>query len=209
MQKLAATLFIIGSIGFIGGAIFFLGQTGFFDAVDEVAQIAAIESKPTFWTLAWLTLPPGGVIAAIGMLVQARHFHQTDDRKWVTRAAYTVSIGAFIGSLTYILNGFFAITATPERYLELGNSIGGVMFMTYSITTVLALITFGVIFYRRGRRFLGGFLAGIMILSLITFAWTVPLTHYIPLLIVGFVLVIRPESKSMRLQDAELTTAKA
>ena len=208
MQKLAAILFIIGSIGFIGGAIFFLGPTGFFGAEDAAAQIAAIENHPTYWTLAWLTLPLGGVIAGIGMLLQASHFHQMDGRRWVTRAGYTVAVGAFIGSLTYLFNGFFALTATPERYLELGDTVGGVMFMTFSVTTVLAMITFGVIFFRRGRRKLGGMMVGFMILSIVTFAWTVPLTSYVPLLIAGLVLLRRPESEFIPAPESEFVLAQ-
>jgi hypothetical protein len=208
MQKLAATLLIIGSIGFVVGA-FLLAPTGFFDAVDVAGQIAAIENNATFWTLAWLTLPTGCLIAALGIFAQARQFQQTDERKWLYMTAYVVATGAIIGALTYVYNGFGALTVTPERYLEIGNSIGNMLFMTYSVTTFLAVTTFGVLFFLRNRRFLGGFIVVVVILSLVTGMWFVPLTCYIPLLISGIVLLIRPGSNSVRLQDAGLTTANA
>jgi hypothetical protein len=192
MQKRAAILFVIGSLGFIGGALC-LAPTGFFDAADDAARIAAIDNNRLFWTIAWLVLPLGGMTAAAGMLAEARHFGQIDDRSWLSQSAYVVAAAATIGAFTYVINGFFALTASAERYTAVGgSSLGTVLFMTYSVTTLLALTSFGVLLFLRGRRILGGFLVVAVVLSLVSGMWVFPLTNYAPLLITGLVLVMRP-----------------
>lgn len=208
MQRIAAILLIVGSIGFIGGA-FLLAPTGFFEAVDDAGRIAAIENNRGFWTMAWLVLPTGGMIAAFGMIAQARYFQQTDNRKWLYRVAYVVAVAATIGAFTYVINGFGALTQSPERYIEFGNSIGTIMFMTYTVTTLLAVTTFGILFFLRKRRILGGFLVVAVILSIISGMWFIPLTSYAPLFIAGLVQAIRPDKWALTSQESEFNPVRA
>ena len=97
---------------FIGGAFLFI-PTGFFEATDVVTRIAGIENNRFFWTLAWIGLPAGGMITAGGFLALARHFQQTDERRWLYSTASIVAIAATICAFTYVISGFLALTNFP------------------------------------------------------------------------------------------------
>jgi hypothetical protein len=194
MQKRAGILMIVGSIIFIGGA-FTLAPTGFFDSEDTAKQISAIEDHRLLWTLGFILIPIGGLTVASGISVLARNLSQISERTWFPLMSRISIICAMVGASTYVVIGAAAIVLPAKDFVE-NNNIGDVIFALYSLLTLSAVAMIGIMLFQTERRILGGFLVIVPIFALISGAYIVPLTNYVPLFIAGIVLAVRSNSQT-------------
>jgi len=208
MRRLAGVLFIVGAITFIVGAIT-LGFTGFFDAEELNSQIAAIENNRLVWSIGALVMLVGAVTTASGLVVLARHLGQTSSQRSTKIWTQIGVVLAVLGGLAFVISQIAALVLDAETFVNIGDSVGMILFATSSIGTLATTIILGIVLFRRGQKWLGGFLVVVMVLALVTGAFFVPLTNYVPLFIAGLVLALRPEKSSSMLHNTELDAAQA
>jgi hypothetical protein len=191
MQKLSRILLIVGPCMFIAGA-FTLAPTGFFEATDPASQIAVIEGNRSLWLIGWILLGISALTVAGGLVLFSRNLQLSTNTSWIVGMGYVAAAFAVAGALCYTTVAIISVTQSAENFVAGTNGLISTLGSAYGILTLPAILIYGIVLFLSKRRILGGLLIIAPIFSVVSGLYQVPLTNYIPLLIMGITLLVRP-----------------
>jgi hypothetical protein len=209
MQKLAGTVFIVGSLLFLYAAFSPIANLYFLEP-DIQERIEIIEADRTGWDINSGLFVAGAAVVPVGLLLFALHIHRSQDA--ATRilsylAAGAAGVPAALGMVGYPAG----LDRTPQ---EIVTATADWTFSAYAdvILTQLALLTTGVVLLRAGYpRWFGRtvlILAALTVIVLVLVWAFPPMLFYFITLFIGVVLTAMPTvGRSRRGSFAANTTA--
>jgi hypothetical protein len=156
------------------------------------------------WPIAWILLGSGALIVAGGLVLFARNFHLRGETRLNVGLAYSAAALAVVGASCYLIIALLGIIQPAEDFVRGSETYINSLATFYGILTLTAVFIFGVVLFMSRRRIAGGFLLIAPVASLVTGLYQVPLTNYIPLLIVGIALLVRTGQQEIPGTAAEL-----
>lgn len=208
MQKRAGITMLLGSIIFMG-SVFLPAINGQFEASGPEEIVALIENDRAGWLIAQILFHVGPIIAAVGLILLARHMQTLTDNVTVRRIAYGGAALVFIASLGLLTN-FYQLVTFPAEVIAAQTFSGEgppLGFMIFIVLTLSGLLGIGYTLLKTGySKFLAFFVMGVMGLALIGLVLTgdtLPLYPYLVMVILGVSLLFaKPRPADMAQQTA-------
>jgi hypothetical protein len=191
VQTMAGVTLIVGSVLFLSAA--FMPISLVYAESDPQEQVARVQDSRVAWVTSQALFALGSIVAAVGILLFARHVHLTDEqRALVIPAAYLAAALAVIGVGFWLTDLYRRVFLSPETlFLDAGLQVW--MFLVYTVLTQAALLLLGFVLLRSGYPgWMGwGLLAavGLTIVMLAILRDVPPLFHYLWMLVLGIMLV--------------------
>jgi hypothetical protein len=191
VQTIAGVTLIVGSVLFLIAA--FMPISIVYAESDPQEQVARVQDGRIAWVTSQVLFGLGSAIAAVGILLFARHVHLTDEqRALVIQAGYLAGALAVIGVGFWLADLYRRVALSPET-LFLDGGLQVWMFLVYTVLTQAALLLVGFVLLRAGYPgWMGWGLLGAVGLSIIVLAVfrdLPPLFHYLWMLVLGIMLV--------------------
>jgi len=197
MQKLAGILFILGAL------VAILGEsrpviTNVFGTIDNPQlQVEYIQNDPTGWAVGNLLMGAGSLIAAIGVVLFARHVQSLSNNRNVRIAGYLGAAMAVVGALFWAFVIYNRVTKTPQEVVANMDGplwMGVWMGVGYFLLTEIALIIIGFLLLQTGYpKWLAWpvlVLGGLMLIATLVLGGFVPAAYYLIFLILGIALLL-------------------
>jgi hypothetical protein len=193
MQKLAGTVFIVGSLLFLYAAFSPIANLYFLEP-DIRKRIEIIEADRTGWDINSGLFAAGAAVAAVGLLLFALHIRRSQDA--ATRILSYLAAGAAAVPAALGIVGYAAgLNRTPQ---EIVTATADWTFSAYAsvILTQLALLTTGVVLLRAGYPQWFGWtvliLTALTVIVLVLVRAFPPMLFYFITLFIGVVLAAMP-----------------
>ena len=199
MQVWAGVTLIIGSILFMIAAFMPISMRVFDPSLSARDQIAIVEEDRGQWLFSSALFGAGGLIAAAGLLLFARHVQGLGLETFTGNLAVTAAIVAAIGAVFWTIVSYLRFTRTPEEIFIEGAISGGWLFPAYTVMTQLALIAIGYVLIQSGYPAWLGWgmivLVSLTIVGLILFRDMPPFVHYVWTLVMGITILLSNASQ--------------
>lgn len=190
MQKLAGVGLIIGSVLFMIAA--FTPLTIRVVIADRQQRIDLIQNERTGWVILNILFGIGSILTFVGLAMFAQHVQSIGYNTLVKAVSYLGVATAALGALCWIII-VYNRAALPPQELNDTLSVNNWIFPAYTLLTQCSLVVIGFVLSQSGYPawlswgILG--LGGLSILTYLIFKDMPPFAHYVPLLVMGIMLV--------------------
>jgi hypothetical protein len=189
MQRLAGIFLTVGSILWLYGAFTPISNR-FFLEPDPQKRLEIIEADPTAWTINNVLWGVGAVVAAVGLVLFARHIQRTQDAG-LSSAAHLAASAAGVAAVIAAIGNYRGADRPPEEWV-LDTSVPWTAYACIVLTQVALLIAGWVLLRAGYPRWIGWTVLILTVLTLIVLALVrsfPPLLLYLITLFMGIVLV--------------------
>lgn len=190
MTRWVALLLVVGALCVLVAAFLPISMKVYPEG-DQSAQLRAIRSDLFGWRLSMTLFGMGGVVSAAGITLIGRQSTASTSEIMGSLAG----VAAVIASAAWLFIVTWRWVVDPERVVEHMNG-SHVLFVIYVLGMVLALLFVGVTLWEdHGLKWAGGVFIAWSLFSAMLFLVSgdiPPFVLYIPLLVVGVLLLLRP-----------------
>ena len=192
MQKLAGIVLIVGSLLFIIAAFMPITIKVVTES-DPQKRGEHIQNDRTGWLVVNILFGAGSVVAVVGLALFALHAQSIGDNPNVKLVSYLAPIAAALGTLFWVIISYNRVALPPQ---EAASNLGvnSWMFPAYTVLMQIALMIVGFVLIQGAYPGWLGWgvmvLGGLSLVAYLVFKDMPPFAHYVPLLVMGIVLVI-------------------
>jgi hypothetical protein len=198
MHTWAGLALIAGALLFFAAAFSPISGRVFSPSASAQDQIEAVVNQPLAWTITSILFAPGAVVAVLGLFLYSCHLVAAGAPSSLSNIAMLAAVLAAVGAGMWTIVNYYRIVHTPEQVFLEGSLGGGWMFPTYTVLTQLALLLIGYTLLQAGYPGWLGWgmivLVSLTIIAMVVFRDMPPFVHYIWILVMGIMVVVRGAS---------------